>query len=128
MRSTPGERLARIGRAIDELAADSLAPRGAGPDASMHARLARIWDMVAELDPELARRVPDYRRRPGSAQDAGADAAETSGTADAAGAGGTTAAAGTAEVTGTGPPGHPGDVTAVIRHPGAPQRETGRLS
>ncbi len=77
MCSTPGERLARIGRAIDELATDSLAPRGAESDASMHARLAGIWDMVAELDPELARRVPDYHPGydPGSGKGAGTGAA-----------------------------------------------------
>ncbi len=46
--------------AIDELAADSLAPDRAGSDAGMQERLARIWAMVAELDPELARRLPQY--------------------------------------------------------------------
>ena len=50
--------------AIDELAADSLAPDRAGPDAGMQERLARIWSMIAELDPELARRVPAYDVRP----------------------------------------------------------------
>ena len=60
MCSTVSERLARIGMAIDELAADSMAPDRAGSDAGMQERLARIWDMVAELDPELARRLPEY--------------------------------------------------------------------
>jgi hypothetical protein len=70
MCSTPSERLARIGEAIDKLAADSRAPDHAGPDpagtdsagadACIEDRLARIWAMVAELDPELARRVTDY--------------------------------------------------------------------
>jgi hypothetical protein len=65
MCSTPSERLARIGEAIDELAADSRAPDPAGPghagaDGGIQDRLARIWAMVAELDPELARRVTDY--------------------------------------------------------------------
>jgi hypothetical protein len=64
MCSTASERLARIGMAIDELAADSLAPDRAGPDAGMQERLARIWAMIAELDPELARRVPAYDVRP----------------------------------------------------------------
>src|SRR5712692_6748613 len=97
MCSTPGERLARIGRAIDELATDALAPRGAESDASMHARLAGIWDMVAELDPELARRVPDYHPGydPGSSKDAGT----AEGTSSAEGTGGTegTSADGAAE-------------------------------
>ena len=60
MCSTASERLARIGMAIDELAADSLAPARAWPDAGMQERLARIWAMIAELDPELARRMPEY--------------------------------------------------------------------
>lgn len=60
MCSTASERLARIGMAIDELAADCLAPDRAGPDAGMQERLAGIWAMIAELDPELARRMPEY--------------------------------------------------------------------
>jgi len=70
MCSTPSERLARIGEAIDKLAADSRAPDPAGPDPAgpgpagvdggIQDRLARIWAMVAELDPDLARRVTDY--------------------------------------------------------------------
>jgi hypothetical protein len=70
MCSTPSERLARIGEAIDKLAADSRAPDPAGPDPAgpgpagvdggIQDRLARIWAMVAELDPDLARRVTDF--------------------------------------------------------------------
>ena len=60
MCSTTSERLTRIGMAIDELAADSLAADHAGSDAGMQDRLARIWAMIAELDPELARRMPWY--------------------------------------------------------------------
>lgn len=60
MCSTTSERLTRIGMAIDELAADSLAADHAGSDTGMQDRLARIWAMIAELDPELARRVPRY--------------------------------------------------------------------
>ena len=76
MCSTPSERLARIGEAIDKLAADSRAPDPAGPDPAgpgpagvdggIQDRLARIWAMVAELDPGLARRVTDYG--PGTGQ------------------------------------------------------------
>lgn len=50
----------RLGRAIDEVA-----DAARGREASTHelaGRLARVWDMVAELDPELARRIADYRR------------------------------------------------------------------
>jgi hypothetical protein len=70
MCSTAGERLARLGEAIDELAADSLAPHAASSDAAIQERLASIWAMVAELDPELARRVCDYH--PGRDQGSGA--------------------------------------------------------
>jgi hypothetical protein len=66
MCSTTSERLARIGTAIDQLAADSLAPDRAGSDASMHKRLASIWAMVTELDPELARRVRKYGTESGA--------------------------------------------------------------
>jgi len=91
MCSTPSERLARIGEAIDKLAADSRAPHPAGPhpvrpdtagpdtadpdtggpdpasaDGGIQDRIARIWAMVAELDPGLARRVTDYG--PGTGQ------------------------------------------------------------
>ena len=65
MCSTTSKRLARIGRAIDELAADSLAAGRAGSDACLQARLARIWEMIAELDSELAKRVQEYGRAPG---------------------------------------------------------------
>ena len=68
-----GRAIAQIGRAIDELAADSVPPRRAGSDASMEDRLARIWAMIAELDPELARRMPRYdpARRPGPTRASG---------------------------------------------------------
>jgi hypothetical protein len=63
----------RLGRAIDELA-DAMRARDAGmqdggthdggmQDAGMRevaAHLARVWEMVAELDPELARRLAGY--------------------------------------------------------------------
>jgi hypothetical protein len=68
MCSTTSDRLAQLGMAIDELAADSLAPGRAGPDAGIQERLARIWAMVAELDPELARRVPAYDADYGSGE------------------------------------------------------------
>jgi hypothetical protein len=84
-----GERIAQIGLAIDRLAAETRATAGqegqppgdgegapgsngqpareadrpadaaAGAPAS---RLAELWAMLAELDPELARRLPGYLR------------------------------------------------------------------
>jgi hypothetical protein len=61
MCSTTGERLARIGSAIDELAEAAAAGAGpSGPAGDIADRLARLWAMVADLDPELARRLPGY--------------------------------------------------------------------
>lgn len=65
-----GGQLGRICRAIDELAAAEAAreagatsrdgaARRAGHDADI-ARLAVIWEMVADADPELAKRLPGY--------------------------------------------------------------------
>jgi hypothetical protein len=53
----PGE-LDRLGRAIDELAAAAQARDATVQDVA--ARLARVWEMVADLDPELARRLAGY--------------------------------------------------------------------
>ncbi len=59
MCSTPEERLAGIRLAIDELAAASAS--GAEVDGQLLAqRLARLWAMMAELDPEMARRLAGY--------------------------------------------------------------------
>jgi hypothetical protein len=61
MCSTVEERLARIGSAIDEVAAavSAGAASGSGLD-DLAERLARIWAMVAEIDPALARRLRGY--------------------------------------------------------------------
>jgi hypothetical protein len=59
MCSTVEERLAVIGRAIDEVAAAAAALPGAGLD-DLAGRLAQIWAMVAELDPALAGRLRGY--------------------------------------------------------------------
>jgi hypothetical protein len=55
------DRLARIGEAIDEVAeaASEGAASGAGM-AELTVQLARIWAMLAELDPALARRLRGY--------------------------------------------------------------------
>ena len=50
--------LDRLGAAIEELAA--AAQRRDGDDPEVTERLARLWEMVAELDPELARRLAEY--------------------------------------------------------------------
>jgi hypothetical protein len=63
MCSTAAERLARIGTAIDELAAAALPGAGEGQPGQhddIPGRLAQIWAMIAELDPELSKRLPGY--------------------------------------------------------------------
>jgi hypothetical protein len=52
--------LTEIGLAIDRLAADYREAAKAGRDDEIAERLARIWIMLSELDPELARRLPGY--------------------------------------------------------------------
>jgi hypothetical protein len=63
MCSKPDPRLIVIGTAIDELAEDATGERLD----TLHRRLAELWAMVADLDPELAQRLPGYRdqARPG---------------------------------------------------------------
>jgi hypothetical protein len=76
MCSTSEQRLAEIGRAIDDLAAQAeagaagaadtgastTAARGhKGADAEeVMKRLADLWAKLAQLDPEVARRMPTY--------------------------------------------------------------------
>jgi hypothetical protein len=83
MCSTASGQLARICRAIEELAGRSAAAgsapasaiaepgQAAAPEAGqgaaeddLAARLAAIWAMVAEADPELARRLRGYLAAP----------------------------------------------------------------
>ena len=68
MCSNVAARIARICAAIEELAGplgeqDGLSAAAAGPgsaDDKVVGRLAAIWAMIAEADPELARRLPGY--------------------------------------------------------------------
>ena len=82
MSSTNDSRLAMIGAAIDELAEASRAasrapgapgipgasgpsgpgspPDDPGPSGTLAERVARIWAMVADLDPGLAQRLSGY--------------------------------------------------------------------
>jgi len=84
MCSTASEQLARICRAIEELADRSATGGGnagagtaeepgqttapgagdRGAEDNLTARLAAIWAMVAEADPGLARRLPGYLADP----------------------------------------------------------------
>jgi hypothetical protein len=61
MCSTREARIARIGAAIDELAAAARADAAGDKDMTdLAARLAGIWAMVAELDPALAAKLRSY--------------------------------------------------------------------
>jgi hypothetical protein len=62
MCSTDEGRLARLGQAIDDLAADS---RTAAAERDHVAdRVAGIWALLAEIDPELASRLAGYYAAP----------------------------------------------------------------
>jgi hypothetical protein len=61
MCSTREARIARIGAAIDEVAAAARTGSAGHTDVTeLAARLAGIWAMVAELDPALAARLRSY--------------------------------------------------------------------
>ena len=60
MCSTDGERLARLAQAIDDLAAEGLAEL---PPETLLERVAGIWSLVEELDPDIARRRTGYTDR-----------------------------------------------------------------
>lgn len=59
MCSTAAQRIAEIGRAIDDLAVRPVPP--AGDAEPIVARLAELWARLAELDPEVARRLAGYQ-------------------------------------------------------------------
>jgi hypothetical protein len=69
MCSTSVQRIAQFGQAIDELSAQTMAteardsqPNDArtGSSGDVVTRLAELWAQLAELDPEVARRLPTY--------------------------------------------------------------------
>jgi hypothetical protein len=76
MCSTYADRIAEIGQAIEDLANQVLAGAVLASDGSSPAtdgssapafdadqiaiRLAQLWSQLAELDPEVARRLPTY--------------------------------------------------------------------
>lgn len=68
MCSTVELRLAEIRRAIDDLAAEALAGQGsaehrvqAGDRDEVVGKLAELWALLAELDPDIARRMSGYK-------------------------------------------------------------------
>jgi hypothetical protein len=60
MCSTGDERLTRLGQAIEDLAAAAQGQPHAAADDQAASRVADIWAMLAELDPELASRMARY--------------------------------------------------------------------
>ena len=63
MCSTSEQRIAEIGQAIDDLAAKTREARARAErrDADQVViKLAQLWGKLAELDPEVARRMPTY--------------------------------------------------------------------
>jgi hypothetical protein len=62
--STTGGAVDRLAAAIDQLASDV---RGDASDPALAARVADLWQMVSDLDPELARRTQGYTALPGGA-------------------------------------------------------------
>ena len=62
MCSNTGDAVERLAAAIDQLARDA---RGDASDPALAARVAGLWQMVSDLDPELARRTQGYAEPPG---------------------------------------------------------------
>ena len=62
--SSTGDAVDRLAAAIDQLARDA---RGDASDPALAARVAALWQMVSDLDPELARRTQGYTALPGGA-------------------------------------------------------------
>lgn len=60
MCSTAAQRIAEIGRAIDDLAVSQTGP-AVGDTDPIVARLAELWALLAELDPEVGRRLAGYQ-------------------------------------------------------------------
>jgi hypothetical protein len=60
--SIDGSALRRVAEAIDQLDAD----RTSADSAVLAARVAAVWAMVSDIDPELARLASRYAEPPGS--------------------------------------------------------------
>jgi hypothetical protein len=62
--SSQGEAIDRVAAAIDQLATDA---RGRADHQELTARVADVWEMISDLDPELARRAQAYNANEGDA-------------------------------------------------------------
>jgi hypothetical protein len=58
--SITGDAIDRIAAAIDQLASDAQGAKAGSGEEELTARIAALWDMVSDLDPELARRARRY--------------------------------------------------------------------
>jgi predicted dinucleotide-binding enzyme len=55
----------RVAAAIDQLASDAQDAKGSVDEGELTTRIATLWQMVSDLDPELARRAQGYTRQAG---------------------------------------------------------------
>ena len=60
MCSKTGDAISRIAAAIDQLASDAHNPESGTSEVELTTRVATLWQMVSDLDPELARRAQRY--------------------------------------------------------------------
>jgi hypothetical protein len=58
--SITGDAIDRITAAIDQLASDARDARAGASEDELATRVATLWQMVSDLDPELARRAQRY--------------------------------------------------------------------
>jgi hypothetical protein len=58
--SSTGDAVDRIAAAIDQLASDAQDERGTAVNDDAVTRIAELWQMISDLDPELARRAKRY--------------------------------------------------------------------
>jgi hypothetical protein len=58
--SNTGDAIDRIVAAIDQLASDAIDIKAGASEDELTMRVATLWQMVSDLDPELARRARRY--------------------------------------------------------------------
>jgi hypothetical protein len=58
--SNTGDAIDRIRAAIDQLASDAHGAEAGASEGELTERVAALWQMVSDLDPELARRARRY--------------------------------------------------------------------
>ena len=62
MCSTAAQRIAEIGKAIDDLALRGNAEAATADADPIVARVAELWALLAELDPEVGKRLAGYQK------------------------------------------------------------------